>query len=124
MDATEWEALVGGWEGFEVDRAERLLEGTPPIPTMRFYLRARSDQTRHCSQCGEPVVEVHDYAERYVRDLPVFEAETWIVFPHARVACPRCGPTLAVVSWLDRNQRVTTRLAEKIGRLAGFLPLE
>lgn len=124
MEAKEWEALVGNWEGFEVERAERSLEGTPPTPTMRFYLRARADQTRRCSRCGEPVVEVHDYAERRVRDLPVFEAETWIVFPHARVACPRCGPTVAVVSWLDKHQRVTTRLAEKIARLAGVLPLK
>jgi transposase len=67
---------------------------------------------------------VHDYAERRVRDLPVFETETWIVFPLARVACPRCGPTVAVVSWLDKHQRVTTRLAEKIARLAGIVPLK
>ena len=124
MDAKEWEAVVGGWEGFEIERVERLLEGTPPVPTMRFYLRAQLDYARRCSRCGEPVIEVHDYTERRIRDLPVFEAETWIVFPHARVACPRCGPTVARVSWLDKHQRVTRRLAEKIARLAGVLPLK
>lgn len=124
MDAKAWEALVGGWEGFEVEEAERSLEGTPPSPVMRFYLRPRPDHVRRCSRCGAPVVEVHDYTERRVRDLPVFDAETWIIFPQARVACPRCGPTVALVPWLDKHQRVTTRLAEKIARLAGVLPLK
>jgi transposase len=124
MDTNEWEALVGGWEGFEVERAERRLEGTPPRPTMRFYLRARSGQVRRCSRCGEPVSEVHEYTEREVRDLPVFDAETVIVFTHARLACPRCGSTTALVPWLDKHQRITTRLAEKIARLAGVLPLK
>lgn len=91
---------------------------------MQFYLRARTDHLRRCRRCGEPVIEVHGYTERRVRDLPVIEAETSIVFPHARAACPRCGPTVAIVSWLDEHQRVTTRLAEKIARLAGVLPLK
>ena len=55
MDAKEWEAAFGGWDGFEVERIERQLEGMPPTPTMRFFLRARADQVRRCSRCGEPV---------------------------------------------------------------------
>jgi len=36
----------------------------------------------------------------------------------------RCGPTVEAVPWLDRYQRMTTRLAEKIARLAQVLPVK
>jgi transposase len=66
---------------------------------------------------------IHDVAERRVRDLAVFDWDTWVVFPRARLECPRCGPTVEAVPWLDRYQRMTTRLAEKIARLAMVLPI-
>lgn len=62
--------------------------------------------------------------ERRVRDLPILEAETWLVLPRARLQCPRCGPTVEAVPWLDRYARLTTRLAEAIGRLAQVLPIK
>jgi transposase len=67
---------------------------------------------------------VHDSAERRVRDLPILEAETWLVFPRARLECPRCGPTVEAVPWLDRYQRMTTRLSDAIARLAQVLPIK
>jgi transposase len=38
--------------------------------------------------------------------------------------CPRCGPTVEAVPWLDRYQRMTTKLAEAIARLAQVLPIK
>jgi len=59
-----------------------------------------------------------------VRDLPMGEFDTWLVIPRARLQCPRCGPTVEDVPWLDRYQRMTKRLAEKIAALATVLPIK
>ena len=59
-----------------------------------------------------------------MRDLPILEAETWLVFPRVRLQCPRCGPTVEAVPWLDRYQRMTTRLAAAIACLAQVLPIK
>jgi transposase len=68
-------------------------------------------------------VAIHDVAERRVRDLSVFDWDTWVVFPRARLECPRCGQAVKAVPWLERYQRMTTRLAEKIAHLAMVLPI-
>lgn len=123
MDA--WEKLLGGWEGFEVVEVEEHPVGPAhAVPQLVLRLRARPDHVKRCSRCGEPVVEVHDVTERRVRDLSVFDWDTWVVFPRARLQCPHCGPTVEAVPWLDRYQRMTTRLAEKIARLAMVLPIQ
>src|SRR5437867_4154520 len=44
---------------------------------------------------------------REVRDLPILDAETWLIVPRVGVACPRCGPTVEAVSWLDRYAQGT-----------------
>ena len=124
MAVEAWEKLLGGWEGFElVSVAEHPVGPDQPVAELVLRLRARPDHVKRCSRCGEPVVEIHDVTERRVRDLAVFDWETWVVFPRARLQCPRCGPTVEAVPWLDRYQRMTTRLAEKIARLATVLPI-
>jgi len=40
------------------------------------------------------------------------------------VECPRCGPTLERLSWLERYSRVTKRMAEAVARLCEVLPLK
>jgi len=76
------------------------------------------------STCGAVVDEIHDVTEREVRDVALLDHETWLRVPHARLRCPRCGPTTEAIGWLDKHQRMTTRLAEKIARLAMVLPLQ
>jgi transposase len=116
---------LGGWEGFElVDAEEHPVGPAQPVPELVLTLRAIPGHPKRCSRCGEPVVEIHDVTERRVRDLSVFDWDTWVVFPRARLQCPRCGPTVEAVPWLDRYQRMTTRLAEKIARLATVLPID
>jgi transposase len=120
--------LLGEWEGFEVERVEHETEGDDvfgaPAPRLVLVLRANADVPKRCSQCGEIVEKIHDVSVRRVRDLPLGAWDTWLEFPRARLHCPRCGPTVDAVPWLDRYQRMTTRLAEKIARLAQVLPIK
>ena len=115
--------LLGGWEGFELVGVRR--EPAAGRPAMiELELRAAPGHAKRCDGCGEVVAAVHDASVRRVRDLPIMEAETWLVFPRARLACPRCGPTVERVPWLDRYQRLTTRLADALARLAQVLPIK
>lgn len=118
-------ALLGGWPGFELTGVVReAASAAHPAPRIVLTLRAVPGAPKTCSQCGAPVAAVHDVTPREVRDLPILDAETWLVVPRARVQCPRCGPTVEAVPWLDRYQRMTTRLAEAIARLAQVLPIK
>lgn len=119
-----WSKLLGGWDGFELIEVEEHPVGpAQPVPELVLRLRAIPGHPKRCSRCGAEVVAIHDVTERRVRDLSVFDWDTWVVFPRARLECPRCGPTVEDVPWLDRYQRMTTRLAEKIARLAMVLPI-
>jgi transposase len=125
MAYEEIAALLGGWDGFElVGVARAPASPTQAAPQILLTLRPVPGHAKRCSRCGEIVEEIHDVAERRVRDLPILEAETWLILPRARLRCPRCGPTVEAVPWLDRYQRMTTRLAETIGRLAQVLPIK
>jgi len=119
MAYDEITALLGGWDGFELVGVERA-----PGPQIVLHLRPVVGAPKRCSRCGEIVREIHDTSERRIRDLPILDAETWLIVPRARLQCPRCGPTVEAVPWLDRYQRMTTRLAEAIARLAQVLPIK
>ena len=67
---------------------------------------------------------LHDISTREVRDLPVFDTETYHRVPRRRVHCPRCGPKLERLAWLHRYARVTARLAESVVRLCQQLPIK
>jgi len=125
MAYDEITALLGGWEGFELVGVRREPASvTQPVPQIVLELRPLPTHPRRCSRCGAVVGEIHDTSERRVRDLPILDAETWLIFPRVRLQCPRCGPTVEAVPWLDRYQRMTTRLAEAIARLARVLPIK
>ncbi len=118
MAYREITALLGGWPGFELIDVRRE-EATETHHVARIVLTLQADPAyaKRCSRCGRDVSAVHDVSAREVRDLPILEAETWLVLPRARVLCPVCGPTIERVVWLDRYQRMTTRLADAIARL-------
>ena len=71
---------------------------------------------RRCSGCGEIVGAIHDRSVRRIRDLPLFEDRVELRLPRLRLACPRCGPRLEQVAWLDPHARVTRRLAQSVAR--------
>lgn len=124
MAYEEITTLLGGWPGFVlvgVERQPPRVAGQPP--RVRLTLAAEPTAPKICSRCGTAGLPVHDVSPREVRDLPILDAETVLVVPRARVQCPTCGPTVEAVPWLDRYQRLTTRLAEAIARLAQTMAL-
>jgi len=77
-----------------------------------------------CEQCGATAQTVHERERREVRDLPILDAETVVVLERRRLKCPKCGPTLERLEWLERYARVTKRLAEAVARLCQVLPIK
>jgi len=119
-------ALLGGWPGFVLVGVTREATPAPERRPTRIVLELAADPAavRHGSRCGQPVAEGHDVTRRWVRDLPILDADTWLVVPRARLACPRCGPTVEAVPWLARDARMTTRFAESVARLCQVLPIK
>ena len=106
---------LGGWKGYRVwdwrqeDRGGQFWAVLELAPV--------EGAERLCSGCDQPVAAIHDQTVRRIRDLPLFEyaVELWV--PRLRLACPRCGPRLERLDWLDPHARVTRRLAESVARL-------
>jgi len=128
QDLRELLNVVGGWEGFEIvqwSTDDTLTTDALGLPArqLTIELRPREDHVGLCSRCGMPVQAVHDVTDRRVRDLPLMAYDVWLQFPHRRLRCPRCGPTVERIPWLDRYQRLTKRLAETLARLAQVMPI-
>jgi transposase len=118
-------ALLGGWPGFVITAVTRAPGGTTTgAPQITIELAAHPNARRYCSRCGQAATAVHDVSVRRVRELPILDAETWLLVPQARVVCPTCGPTVEALPWLDRYARMTVRFAESVARLAQVLPLK
>ena len=108
-------AQLGGWVGYRVEdwrherRGERrwLVQELTPVP----------GYVHRCSGSGEAVAAIHDRMVRRIRDLPVFEDPVELEVERLRLACPRCGPRLEQLDWLDAHARVTRRLAQSVARL-------
>jgi transposase len=127
VGANQCKKLLGEWKGYTPYCPERLeaneAEGRSK-PEVVIALLPLLDVPRKCSGCGEMVTAIHDTCERWVKDLPILDAETWLLVYRVRVDCPRCGPKLEELDWLDRYQRVTCRLAESVARLCRVLPIK
>lgn len=118
-------ALLGGWPGFVITALTREPGGPATgAPRVTIELTADPHARRFCSRCGRPAAAAHDVTVRRVRELPILDAETWLLVPLARVACPHCGPTVEALPWLERYARMTTRFAESVARLARVLPVK
>jgi transposase len=117
--------LLGGWPGFTIEEVTREAGGTRTgAPRITIRLVAVPGARRYCSRCGAGTTVVHDVSERRVRELPMLDAETWLLLPLARVVCSTCGPTVESLPWLDRYARMTTRVADSVARLAQVLPIQ
>jgi hypothetical protein len=82
MACEEITELLGGWPGFRLVGVVRE-PGTAKrsAPRIALIREAVPGQDRRCSRCGEAVADVHSVTPRKVRDLPILEAETWLVGP-------------------------------------------
>ena len=54
----------------------------------------------------------------------MFDMDTVLMVSRARVACPKCGPKLEAMDWLEPHARVTNRLAESVARLCKVMPIK
>jgi transposase len=117
-------APLGGWEGYRVQRAKRRSSEKEGDPDEIWIELVRQPGRLVCSQCGRRCRKYHDVSERWVRDLPILDAQTWLLVPRFRAACPVCGPRVEYLSWLGKWSRVTKRLAESVGRLCEVLAIK
>lgn len=108
-------AELGGWAGYDVVQARQECRGGQSWWILR--LQAVPGWLRQCSQCGRSTRAVHDYSERRVRDLPIFQHRVELIVPRLRVACEGCGPKLEQLSWLEPYARVTRRLGDSVAKL-------
>jgi transposase len=116
MSAEEFIAGIGKWEGYCVASVE-----TEPGAVI---VELKGDAKAICSGCGNASDRLHDTRERWIRDLPILQAKTWLRLWRRRVDCSLCGRKVEAVPWLDRYSRVTRRLAESVARLAKVLSVK
>jgi transposase len=122
---SEFIGRLGVWEGYQVVEVARYEAGIKgPRPQAWIRLEPLESCQMLCDGCGQMADRVHDLDERHVRDLPVFDAETHLHVVRRRVACPRCGPKLERLPWLDRYSRMTRRLAETVVRLCEVMSIK
>ena len=115
MAAAQCISRLGAWEGYEVESDEEVCRAGAVWCVIR--LKPMTQVLRCCSGCGEWVESVHDLQTRHVRDLPIFETPVELVVPRVRLLCPRCGPKLEHLSWLEPYSRSTVRLEKSAARL-------
>lgn len=108
-------AQLGGWVGYRVWDWRQEWRGSQSWLVLE--LAPQDGGERICSGCDGPVAAIHDRTLRRIRDLPMFEHAVELLVPRLRLACPRCGPRLERLDWLDPHVRVTRRLAQNVARL-------
>jgi transposase len=125
MPGVEFIDRLGGWEGYRIGTVQRFEAGVKG-PRGQVWIELNPDPRRVkvCNRCGVECRAVHDISERWVRDLPVFDADTHLLVRRCRVECPACGPTLERLAWLAPFARVTTRLACSVATLCTVLPIK
>lgn len=121
MAATDIIARLGGWEGYDFVNASEERRGQQRWCVV--VLAPKPSIRRRCGQCGAATRSIHDSEERRIRDLPVFEVPVELIVPRLRVLCPRCGPKLERLDWLEPYARVTSRLAASVARMCRVMSL-
>lgn len=118
MPEAQLTEVLGEWKGYALGTVGRKGE------EVWIELLPKRDCPRTCSGCSQQVTLIHDTVERWVRDLPILDAPTFLLVHRCRLRCPRCGPKLEELSWLAPYSRVTKRLAESVARLCHVLPIK
>jgi transposase len=113
---------LGGWEGYWMEQIE--LSKEEGKAQVWITLTPLAGLSRRCSGCGRKVASIHDVTFRWVREVTILEAETWLWLGRVRVACPECGPKLEALDWLAPYSRLTRRMAENVVRLCRVLPIK
>lgn len=99
MTAAQCIERLGGWEGYRL--FGRLRTFGKESAGACWNWRPRRRWRRRCSGCSRFGASVHDQKVRRVRRLPIFETPVEPVVPRFRLDCPRCGPKLEALDWLE-----------------------
>ena len=81
---------LGGWEGYWIEEIE--LPQEKGKTQVWITLTPLTGVARRCSGCGRRVKQIHDVTYRWVRDVSILEAETWLWLGRVRVACRTAAP--------------------------------
>ena len=95
--------LLGDWDGLEVGWVETEPAGDDVFgaPAPRLVL-ARAGALKRFSPCVAVVESIRDASEFGVRDLPLDDWDTWLVFSRARLQLPQFAPRSKPSSgWTD-----------------------
>lgn len=117
-------AKLGDWQGFEVVLIERRPSAHGEGDEIWIDLFPDRERPMICSGCGQVSEHVHDWTERWVRDLPAWGAETFLLVHVRRLKCDRCHSAMEEVPWLSPYARVTKRLAASVARLCRVAPIK
>ena len=99
MHEKHYIAELGGWQGFKVGTVGRYDSEAKGIrDEVWIELYPDPDHPMTCSGCEEPTRMVHDCSERWIRDLPVWGADTLLLVHLRRVKCSRCGTAMEKVA--------------------------
>lgn len=113
MTAQKILEILGEWEGYRVGTV-----GAAPDNQSEIWIELLPKHSSGlCSACNQHVESIHDIQERFIRDLPIFDKQTWLIVPRRRVLCSSCGPKLERLSWLESYSRYTTRFEEAVARM-------
>ena len=125
MSNNQLTQVLGGWEGHSIGTVQRFEAGDKgPSAQVWIEPHPQANRIKTCDDCGQVVEAVHDIQHRWVRDLPILDAQTHLLVGRCRLACPRCGPKLERLDWLERYARVTRRLGESVARLCQVLAIK
>ena len=125
MPEKEYIAALGDWQGYTVGSCSRYETVAAKAPSEIWVeLFPDSSLPVFCSRCGELVDRVHEWVERWIRDLPAWGAETLLLVHMRRMKCGQCGTAMEEVPWLSPYGRVTKRMAEAVACMCRDIPVK
>jgi transposase len=109
---TEWlrfpHAMVHDIKNYE-QYTELIIQRTPPV--LRF------------SGCGQLYFDRYDRYRQRLRDLDVFELETYPILDKWRVHCPNCGFRVEDLGFARPYSRASQRFEELVAYLCQLMPV-
>jgi transposase len=121
MAGSKLTAAFCGWEGYTLGTI-----GHPGDDPKAVWVELLPELNRPliCSGCGGVADGVHDFTQRWIKDLPMFDMPVDLLVQRCRVRCPKCGPKLQKLPWLSPFARLTDRMAEAVAKMCRILPVK
>jgi len=102
-------------KGFVYDHEQLVDDATHPTGTrLEVRLRPRRNSRPVCSGCGRKGPGYDTLGERRFDFVPLWGLAVMLVYSMRRVDCPRCGPTVECVPWLEAGSKNHLTLAYQV----------